>query len=144
VQINEILDKILEMVNFQGRLKNVDVLRNYQAEVPVICANEGDLRQVFLSIIANAVDAMEGEGTLVIETVTAGNSISVNISDTGPGIPPHLINRIFDPFFTTKLEKGGTGFGLSVADKIIKENHGKIDVTSEEGKGTTFTITLPI
>ncbi|MBP1698018.1 MAG: ATP-binding region ATPase domain protein, partial [Deltaproteobacteria bacterium] len=144
VEINEILDKTLEMVNFQGRLKGVDVLRHYQEEVPVICANEGDLRQVFLAIIANAVDAMEGEGTLVIETGTAGNSISVKISDTGPGIPPHLVDRIFDPFFTTKSEKGGTGFGLSVADKIIKENHGKIDVTSEEGKGTTFTITLPI
>jgi two-component system NtrC family sensor kinase len=144
VEINEILDKTLEMVNFQGRLKDVDVVRQYQEEVPVICANEGDLRQVFLAIIANAVDAMEGEGTLVIETGTAGNSISVKISDTGPGIPPNLINKIFDPFFTTKSEKGGTGVGLSVADKIIKENHGKIDVTSEEGKGTTFTITLPI
>jgi two-component system NtrC family sensor kinase len=167
VQINEILDKILEMVNFQGRLKNVDVLRNYQAEVPVICANEGDLRQVFLSIITNAVDAMEGEGTLTVETGIIlpspplekggephgvknpapqgkGGFVSIKIGDTGPGIPPHLINRIFDPFFTTKSEKGGTGFGLSVADKIIKENHGKIDVTSEEGKGTTFTITLPI
>jgi two-component system, NtrC family, sensor kinase len=144
VEINEVLDKTLEMVNFQGRLKDVDVLRHYQEEVPVIHNNEGDLRQAFLSIIANAVDAMEGKGTLVIETGTTGNSISTKISDTGPGIPPHLINRIFDPFFTTKSEKGGTGLGLSIADKIIKENNGKIDVTSEEGKGTTFTITLPI
>jgi two-component system NtrC family sensor kinase len=144
VEISELLDKTLEMVNFQGRLKDVDVLRHYQEEAPVIHNNEGDLRQAFLSIIANAVDAMEGMGTLVIETGTAGNSISIKISDTGPGIPPHLLNRIFDPFFTTKSQKGGTGLGLSIADKIIKENNGKIDVTSEEGKGTTFTIILPI
>jgi signal transduction histidine kinase len=73
-----------------------------------------------------------------------GGFVFVKISDTGPGIPPHLINRIFDPFFTTKSKKGGTGLGLSIADKIVKENNGKIDAISEEGKGTTFTITLPI
>ncbi len=174
VEINEVLDKTLEMINFQGRLKDVDVLRHYQKEVPVIHNNEGDLRQVFVSIIANAVDAMEGKGTLTIETgiippIPVGNGfkpfptkgglphgvenpgsqgkggfVFIKISDTGPGLPPHLINRIFDPFFTTKSEKGGTGLGLSIADKIIKENDGKIEVMSEEGKGTTFTITLPI
>ncbi|MGZ3606128.1 MAG: sensor histidine kinase, partial [Thermodesulfobacteriota bacterium] len=144
VEINEVLDKTLEMVNFQGRLKDVDVVRQYQEEVPMIHSSEGDLRQAFLSIIANAVDAMEGKGTLIIETGNNGNSISIKISDTGPGIPPHLINRIFNPFFTTKSGKGGTGLGLSIADKIIKENNGTIDIISEEGKGTTFTITLPI
>jgi two-component system NtrC family sensor kinase len=144
VAINEVLDKTLEMVDFQGRLKDVDVLRHYQDGVPVIHKNEGDLRQTFLSVITNAVDAMEGKGTLIIETGIEGNSLSIKISDTGPGISPHLINRIFDPFFTTKSEKGGTGLGLSIADKIIKENDGKIEVASEEGKGTTFTIKLPI
>lgn len=177
VEINEVVDKTLEMVNFQGRLKDVEVLRHYQEEIPVIHNDEGDLRQTFLSIIANAVDAMEGKGTLTIETGIIpssptledailpiptlekggsphgvenpapqgkGGFVFIKISDTGPGIPPHLINRIFDPFFTTKSEKGGTGLGLSIADKIIKENNGKIDVISEEGKGTTFTITLPI
>jgi len=144
VAINEVLDKTLEMVNFQGRLKDVGVVRHYQEEIPVIHNNEGDLRQVFLSIITNAVDAMEGKGSLIIETEVKGNSISIKITDTGPGIPQHLINRIFDPFFTTKSEKGGTGLGLSIADKIIKDNNGKIGVASEEGKGTTFTIILPI
>jgi PAS domain S-box-containing protein len=174
VEVNEVVEKTLEMVNFEGRLKDVVVLRNYQEEIPVIHYDEGNLRQAFLSIIANAVDAMEGKGTLTIETgiippiltleksvqlETEGGSpdgvgnpapqgkggfVFVKISDTGPGIPPHLINRIFDPFFTTKSKKGGTGLGLSIADKIIKENNGKIDAISEEGKGTTFTITLPI
>ena len=174
VEVNEIVEKTLEMVNFQGRLKDVEVLRQYQEEIPAIHYDEGNLRQAFLSIIANAVDAMEGKGTLTIETGTIppiltleksvrleaeggsphgvenrapqgkGGFVFIKISDTGPGIPQHLINRIFDPFFTTKSKKGGTGLGLSIADKIIQENNGKIDVVSEEGKGTTFTITLPI
>jgi signal transduction histidine kinase len=142
--IDEVLDKTLEMIEFQGRLKDVDVLKRYQKEVPLIHNNEGDLRQAFLSIITNAVDAMDGKGTLTIETGADRNSLSIKISDTGHGIPPHLISRIFDPFFTTKLEKGGTGLGLSIANKIIKEDNGKIEVSSEEGKGATFTITLPI
>jgi signal transduction histidine kinase len=85
---------------------------------------------------------MEDKGTLALETGTAENSVFVKISDTGPGIPSDLINRIFDPFFSTKSEKGGTGLGLSIAKRIIRENNGRIEVTSE--KGTTFTITLPI
>jgi signal transduction histidine kinase len=95
-------------------------------------------------IIVNALDAMEDKGTLAFATGIAGNIVFVKIRDTGPGISPGLINRIFDPFFTTKSEKGGTGLGLSIVDKIIKENNGGIDVTSEEGRGPTFTITLPI
>jgi signal transduction histidine kinase len=125
-------------------LKEVVVLRDFQNGVPMVLGNEGELIQVFTSIIVNALDAMEDKGTLAFATEIAGNIVFVKICDTGPGISPGLINRIFDPFFTTKSEKGGTGLGLSIVDKIIKENNGGIDVTSEEGRGTTFTITLPI
>jgi PAS domain S-box-containing protein len=141
INIHEVLDKTLEMISFQGRLNEVEVLKNYQKKSLVIHGNEGELRQVFLSIIVNALDAMEDKGTLALETGTAENSVFVKISDTGPGIPSDLINRIFDPFFSTKSEKGGTGLGLSIAKKIVRENNGRIEVTSE--KGTTFTITLP-
>ena len=144
ININGALDRAIEMLTFQGRLKDVVYLRNFQTEMPQVQGNESKLRQVFITIIGNALDAMEDRGTLTIETGTAGNTVFTKISDTGPGIPPHLINRIFDPFFTTKVEKGGTGLGLSIADKIIKENNGRIDVMSEEGNGATFTITLPI
>jgi signal transduction histidine kinase len=73
-----------------------------------------------------------------------GGFIFIRIRDTGPGIPSDLIDRIFDPFFTTKSENGGTGLGLSIANKIIKSYSGKIDVTSEVGKGTTFEIVLQV
>jgi len=144
VIINEALDRAIEMVTFQGRLKNVVYLKNFQTEMPQVQGNESELRQVFLTIIVNALDAMEDKGTLTIETGTEGNTVFVKISDTGPGIPSDLIGRIFDPFFTTKSEKGGTGLGLSIAKRIVQENNGRIDVASEEGKGTTFTIILPI
>jgi signal transduction histidine kinase len=72
-----------------------------------------------------------------------GGFVFIKISDTGPGVPSDLIDRIFDPFFTTKSEKGGTGLGLSIANKIIKDYSGRIAVTTEKGKGTTFEIILP-
>jgi len=144
ININEVLDKTMEIISLLGRVKDIVVLRKFQPEMPGVQGNEGELRQVFTSIITNALDAMEDHGTLSLETGVEGNSIVIKISDTGPGIPPKVINRIFDPFFSTKLERGGTGLGLSIASAIIKENGGRIEVTSEEGKGATFTISLPI
>lgn len=144
IDIHEVLNKTIEMINFLGRLKEVVVLRDFQNGVPMVLGNEGELMQVFTSIIVNALDAMEDHGTLALGTGTNENNVFIRIQDTGSGIPSFLINRIFEPFFTTKSEKGGTGLGLSIVDKIIKENNGRIDVTSEEGKGTVFTITLPI
>lgn len=144
IDINETLEKTLDLIGFQGRLRDVEILRNYLAEMPTIKANEGELRQVFLSIMGNALDAMEDRGKLILETnINGDNEIVIKISDMGPGIPSSLINRIFEPFFTTKSAMGGTGLGLAIANRIIKENRGRIEVSSEEGKGTTFIVTLP-
>ena len=87
---------------------------------------------------------MDDNGTLTLETGKENSKIFIKIVDTGSGIPSELMGRIFDPFFTTKPEKGGVGLGLSIANKIITDNDGRIEVISEEGKGTTFTITLPL
>jgi two-component system NtrC family sensor kinase len=144
IDIHEILDKTVDIVSFQGRLKEVEVHRNHQREIPRVAGNEGELMQAFLSIIVNALDAMEDRGALSVETGTEGGTVFVKISDTGPGIHPDLLKRIFDPFFTTKAEKGGTGLGLSIANRIIKDHNGKIEVTSHEGIGTTVRITFPI
>ncbi len=144
VDINEVLDKTIDMVTFQGRLKEVEVLRNFQRRMPKILGDDGELMQVFLSIVVNALDAMQDKGTLTLETGSNGNAAFTKIGDSGPGIPPNLTSRIFDPFYTTKSERGGTGLGLSIADKIIKSHNGKIEVTSEKGRGTTFKIILPI
>ena len=165
IDVNEVLDKTIDMVSFQGRLREVEILKNVQRMMPKVLGNDGEMMQVFLSIVVNALDAMEDKGTLTLETGTIlpvpplekepsslpslekggkGGFVFIKISDTGPGIPSHLINRIFDPFFTTKSEKGGTGLGLSIASKIVKDHNGKIDVTSKEGEGTTFKIILPV
>lgn len=113
------------------------------------------LEHVFLNIILNAVEAMNQNGVLTLRTKKTSGSefwnlpdaddlrdmISVEISDTGPGIPDDVRQRMFDSFFTTK--KGGTGLGLAICDKIIHQHAGTIDVNSEIGKGTTFSIHLP-
>jgi signal transduction histidine kinase len=155
VNINEVLDKTLEIIGFQGRLWVMKIERNYKEDIPIIYGSEGDLRQVFLTIIVNALDAMEDEGTLIFETGIIpphpplgkggeGGFVFIKITDTGPGIPYENIEKIFEPFFTTKSEKGGAGLGLSIARRIINNHNGSIDVSSEMGKGTTFRIKLPI
>ncbi|HWR59122.1 MAG TPA: ATP-binding protein, partial [Thermodesulfovibrionales bacterium] len=144
ININEALDRILEIIGFQGRLKKVELLRNYVREIPVIYGNEGELKQTFMAIISNALDAMGEEGAITLETGVEGEAVFAAISDSGPGIPADVVDRIFDPFFTTKSETGGTGLGLSIAGKIINNHKGRIEVSTEKGKGTTFKIILPL
>jgi signal transduction histidine kinase len=110
---------------------------HFGKEIPLTQGSEGELRQVFLTIIVNALDTMKDQGTLTIETGAVENMFFAKISDTGPATPSGLIDRIFDSLFTTKSERGGTGLGLSIADNIIKGYDGSIEVTSEEGKGAT-------
>jgi two-component system NtrC family sensor kinase len=121
---------------------NIKVERSFYEEIPTIHADETKLKQVFLNIILNAAQAMEGKGKLGISTMAEKKQVKVKIQDTGPGIPPENMGKLFSPFFTTK-EKG-TGLGLAISYGIIERHGGKIDVESELGKGSTFTITLPI
>ena len=153
IDVNYILDKTLELIGFQGRLKNIRISKKYEGMV-MVRGSEGDLRQVFLAIILNALDAMENRGAITLETGVdpptpfpegnaAGKSVFIQVSDTGAGIPGELAGRIFDSFFTTKSEQGGIGLGLSIASKIIKDHNGIIQLIQGEGKGATFRITLP-
>ena len=121
INLAESLDKTIEIIGFQGRLKDIEIVRKYQEQMPLIHGNEGELRQVILAVVTNALDAMQDRGTLTIETGVREDGVAIRISDTGNGIPPEIINRIFDPFFTTKSERGGTGLGLSIARKIAGE-----------------------
>ena len=144
VDLHELIEKALEIIGFQGRLKEIEVIKDYKEGLPCIQGSDGELRQVFLTMITNSLDAMADRGTLSIETDIEENKIFIRITDNGPGISPEHITRVFDPFFTTKGEKGGTGLGLAIANKIITNHRGALDVSSEEGKGTTFRITLPM
>jgi signal transduction histidine kinase len=119
--------------------------------LPPVTCHIGELNQVFLNIIVNAAHAIEGvvgegeRGTIRIRTWTDGSDAKISISDTGGGIPEHVRDKIFDPFFTTKEVGKGTGQGLAIARSVVVDKHGgRIDVVSETGRGTTFTITVPI
>ena len=102
----------------------VTVVRDYAADVPQIEAYAGELNQVWTNLIDNAVDAMDGAGTLRITTRADGDRVVVEIADTGPGMPPEVAARAFEPFYTTKDVGKGTGLGLDIARRIVVERHG--------------------
>lgn len=142
VNVNDILDDVLSLVVNQSLFHNIKIKKSFNEDLQTIVADETQLKQVFLNIILNAAQAMEGNGKLTIGTALDKKQIRVRIQDTGPGIPPEVMAHLFDPFFTTK-EKG-TGLGLAISYGIIERHQGKIDVETELGKGTTFTVTLPV
>lgn len=107
----------------------------------VLSADAEQLEQVFINLFTNAVEAMKGRGELIVTVLPAANAVKINIADTGPGVPRDAADKIFEPFYTTKDK--GTGLGLAIVFNIIKKHGGDITVESEEGKGTTFEITLP-
>lgn len=143
VDLRVLLERTLEIIGFQGRLKQVEVRKEIAADPLLVRASEGELRQVILVIIVNALDAMGDKGVLTVMAKPQADGIIVQIADNGPGIPDEQQPRIFDPFFTTKQDKGGTGLGLSIARRIIVNHNGTIDVKSSPEQGTAFTIFLP-
>ncbi len=142
VAINDVLREAVSLSSSQARMGRVKVVEEYQ-DVPVTTGDVDQLKQVFLNIITNAVHAMPDGGSVSISTSALGEYIFVRMTDTGHGIPSDLRQRIFEPFFSTKKDKG-TGLGLSISYRIIRDHGGRIDVESEEGKGTTFVVRLPI
>jgi signal transduction histidine kinase len=141
--LHEGIDSTLTLVHH--KLKNrIDVVREYGADVPAIECFPNQLNQVFMNILVNAAQAIEDEGTITIRTTRDGDFVVVAISDTGKGIRPEHMERLFDPGFTTKGVGVGTGLGLSITYKIVEQHGGTIDVESEVGRGTTFSIRLPI
>lgn len=142
VNVNDILDDVLGLVVNQSLFHNIKIKKVFDETLQPIVADETQLKQVFLNIILNAAQAMEGNGKLTITTVCGDKHIKIKIADTGPGIPPEVMGKLFSPFFTTK-EKG-TGLGLAISYGIVERHQGKIDVETDLGKGTTFTITLPV
>jgi len=140
--INDLLEDVLGLVVNQSLFHNIKIEKNFFEDLPTIVADETKLKQVFLNIILNAAQAMEGSGKLLIATNLDKNYIKIRIQDTGPGISPEIMGNLFSPFFTTK-EKG-TGLGLAISYGIIERHMGKIDVETELGKGTAFIIYLPV
>ncbi len=142
VDVTEGLENTLVMLKHKLK-QGITVRRDYAADLPRIEAYASELNQVWTNIIDNAVDAMKGQGELVLHVFREQAHVVVEIADNGPGIPPQVQPRIFEPFFTTKPPGIGTGLGLHISYNIIQKHHGKIQVDSRPGK-TVFRVTLPI
>jgi two-component system NtrC family sensor kinase len=114
------------------------------AEIPLVECNLSQMNQVFMNLLSNAAQAIEGKGIIWLRTRTDGDCVVVEIEDSGCGIPPDSLGKIFDPFFTTKRVGQGTGLGLSIAYGLVQKHHGTIEVRSQVGQGTCFMIRLPV
>nr|HPN39691.1 ATP-binding protein [Melioribacteraceae bacterium] len=132
------------LVMLKNEIKNRIEVKLKLGDIPKILCYSGKINQVFLNLLSNAKDAIKGFGIIEIETYNNNNNIYIRIKDNGVGMSSDIKNRIFEPFFTTKDVGKGTGLGLSITYGIIEDHKGKIEVFSEEGKGTEFLITLPI
>ena len=143
--INAILRECLALVERQALFHNIEIVTDLPADLPTATVDPAQMQQVFMNLIINAAEAMEGAGRLTLATQYdhLERLVEARVTDTGHGIRPEDLDRIFDPFFTTKGVGHGTGLGLSISYGIVKEHQGTITVDSQVGRGTTFTIRLP-
>jgi signal transduction histidine kinase len=149
INVNTALENVLALLDQQGVFYHTQITKDLVASPPGVIADPIQIEQVFMNIIMNATEAMQGAGRLDIKTgVSAdGKFLDTIISDSGPGISEEDIGRIFEPFYTTKGPSStgsGTGLGLAISYGIIEKHNGTITVASREGTGTTFTVRLPI
>ncbi len=146
--IHEVIEESVALFTHELKLHNIRLVKNYNQLPLMVNCESNQMQQVFVNMISNALDAMRSqkntEKTLSIKTEKDGSLVKVILEDTGNGIPDREVKRIFDPFFTTKEVGKGTGLGLSICYKIIQNHGGDIQVTSQLGKGTAFTIELPV
>jgi len=147
VSVNTLVEDVLEIVGYQLRAGNIEVVTQFGANLPVVLVDDHQIQQVLLNVINNARQAMEEhrpDGCIKIITEQSDKNVRIIIHDNGPGIPAENMHRIFDPFFTTKEVGKGTGLGLSLCYGIIKEHGGMITPLNRPGEGATFIIELPI
>jgi signal transduction histidine kinase len=144
VDLNRVLDETISLVRHQLDKAGVRTVFDFQHEPLSVKGNAGKLQQVFLNLVLNARDAMDGGGVLAVRTWSDGACARIDIKDTGQGIPADTLPRIYDPFFTTKAARKGTGLGLSVTYGIVQEHGGSIEVQSESGAGTLFHLEFPL
>ena len=142
IDLNRTLDEAVKMARRATVLDQVQVVTRYAA-VQTVRGKTDELLQVFVNLVTNAVQAMEGKGTVMLSTASHNGFVQATVRDSGPGIPRNNLNRIFDPFFTTKEQGKGTGLGLHIVRDIVTKYGGQVTAESALGEGATFTVNLP-
>ena len=137
-----VLSGLVELIKPEAEEKSIKVRTSFAPDLPDVEFDEGALKQAFINILANALQAMEDGGELMVVAAREPHSVRIDITDTGPGMPVDMLDRVFNVYFSTK--KTGTGMGLPIARRIIEEHDGGISVVSETGHGTCFSIRLPV
>ncbi|MBC8414295.1 GHKL domain-containing protein [bacterium] len=140
--IHDAIDTTLEILYHEYK-NRITIVKEY-GELPPVKCNIGKMNQVFMNLIINACHAIKDTGEIRIKTALNNGIVTIDISDTGSGMPEDVVSRVFENFFTTKPVGKGTGIGLAISQDIIKQHKGEITVESIEGKGTTFSITIPV
>lgn len=145
VSIAKVIADSLRLFEHQAKIRSISIEKSFSAQVDMVEGDANQLKQVFTNLFFNAFDAMAEQGTLTVRTETAGQPdrrLKISVADNGVGIDPALAKRLFQPFISTKPE--GTGLGLAITREIVNRHQGTISVQSEPGKGTCFTIILPL
>ena len=145
IDLNTLLDKTIALVENQSMFHNISIVKDYKTDLPPVTVDPSQLQQVFMNIVINAVDAMEGWGTLTLRTKVdeVSGTVDVSFQDTGCGMAKETLDRIFEPFYTTKDVGRGTGLGLSISLGLVQRNGGEIRVYSQPGEGSRFIVALP-
>jgi len=142
VNLNERIDAAIEIAILASYTNDIKLEKQF-SKLHLVKAKPEEIQQIFINLLTNAVQAMEGKGELRISTEMKNGNVLAQIIDTGPGIPKEYLSKIYDPFFTTKEQGKGTGLGLNIVHQLVLKYGGKIDVSTQEGKGTTFSLTFP-
>jgi signal transduction histidine kinase len=144
IDINTLVEEVIQKTRFTLGSKDIHFKKNLERNLPLINADKGQIEEVLTNITVNAIQAFVHKGEVAFKSRANADSVYIDISDNGPGIPKENIDKIFQPFFSSKGYGKGTGLGLSIVKRIITEHGGSVKVKSVKGKGTTFTISLPV
>jgi two-component system NtrC family sensor kinase len=143
LDVNDVVRRTVRLIANQKKFEHISIEEVLQDGLPAVCGDMNQWQQVLLNLALNACTAMPTGGRLTISTAASDGRVILRVADTGCGIPEELTEKIFEPFFTTQPVGKGTGLGLSVTFGIVEQHNGTIEVHSQEGQGSTFTISLP-